>query len=391
MPSCPVFACRLPRVAALALLVAIPVQGPALSQVASETPAQEGAAATPAPAASPAQDPSAVEATAAALMACLDAAGPPTAEAPVSREAQSELFARLRNAETACEEALALDPDAGAPAFHLATLELARRDQDAAFPLFERAAAAGVAAAHTRLGDYYNFGIGSVDTDIDRAVSHYREAVAGGDAPGTATLAAMYRLGRGVPRDAGEMVRLFQQAADSGYHFAQYQFAQILLTGEGVPEDLAADLSIPDGARALGYLAGAAEAGNLQATLDLARAYGEGIAGVDPDPQAQFRWTNMAAEAGAPQAIAARAFLFEQGIGTEADPDRAAAGYVEAIETGEVAPDTMRAIATARPPAWDGATARAFQVILQARGLYDGAIDGIVGRGTMAGAAALAE
>lgn len=387
MPSRFVFPPRLSHVAALALLVALPPQGPALSQTAADTATQDD---TPA-SASPAQDPSAVEATAAALMACLDAAGPPTADAPVSREAQSAFFARLREAETACTDALALDPDAGAAAFHLATLALARRDPDAAFPLFERAAAAGIAAAHTRLGDYHNFGMGSVDTDIDLAVRHYRDAVAGGDAPGAATLAAMYRLGRGVPRDPARMVQLFEQAADSGYHFAQYQLAQILLTGEGVPEDLAAELSIPDAPRALGYLAGAAEAGNLQATLDLARAYGEGIEGVAPDPEAQFRWTDMAAEAGAPQAIAARAFLYEQGIGTDPDPDRAASGYVAALETGEVDADTMRSLATARPPAWDDATARAFQVILQDRGLYDGAIDGIVGRGTMAGAAALAD
>ena len=363
----------------------------AQAEAEAEAQAQAEAQAAAQAAEDAAQAAAAAEAATAAVAACLDIAGQPTAETPISRAAQRTYFARLRAGEDACDTAARLAPDAGGPLFNLATLALIGRDHDRAVALYGRAAAAGVGPAHTRLGDYFNFGLGSVDTDIDRAIGHYRDAVAAGDPAGIATLAGMYRLGRGVPRDPGEMLRLFERAADRGYHFAQYQFAQILLTGEGIPDDIAAAAAIPDPARALGYLEGAAEAGNLQAALDLARAYGQGADGVAPDPVAQFRWTGRAAEAGAPQAIAARAFLFEQGIGTDPDPDRAARGYVAALDSGEIDPAAMRDFATARPPAWDGATARAFQVLLQERGLYDGAIDGIVGRGTLAGAAALAD
>ena len=51
--------------------------------------------------------------------------------------------------------------------------------------------------------------------------------------------------------------------------------------------------------------------------------------------------------------------------------------------------DGLRGEVGGRVPPWDDATARAFQVILQERGLYRGAIDGIIGPGSRAGAAAL--
>ncbi len=327
----------------------------------------------------------------AAVNACLDGAGAPSAEVPVSEEAQRRFFASLRDARADCETAVELDPEAGAPLFHLATIAQARGRHDEALELYGRSAEAGVPAAHTRLGDYYNFGIGRVRTDIDRALGHYRDAVAAGDPAGTATLAFMYRLGRGVSRDTGEMVRLFDIAAGQGYHFAQFQLAQVFLTGDGVPGQADETLGIPDPARAVRYLTSAASAGNQQAALDLARVYGSGAEGVAPNPRARYRWINLVAEQGLPSAIAARAFLLEQGIGTDPNPDRAAAEYIRALETGEVDPDDLRDAAIGAPPDWDDATARAFQVILQERGLYDGAIDGIVGRGTLAGAASLGD
>ena len=55
---------------------------------------------------------------------------------------------------------------------------------------------------------------------------------------------------------------------------------------------------------------------------------------------------------------------------------------------GDVA-QGLRGEVGGRVPPWDDATARAFQVILQERGLYRGAIDGIIGPGSRAGAAAL--
>jgi hypothetical protein len=131
----------------------------------------------------------------------------------------------------------------------------ARGDHREAVALYDRAAAAGIGAAHTRLGDYYNFAIGPIRPDIDRAIAAYRAATDLGDLAGTTTLAFMHRLGRGVPRDPAEMIRLFRIAADQGYHFAQINLAQTYLTGEGVPGGADPALGIPDPRAAVPHLA----------------------------------------------------------------------------------------------------------------------------------------
>ena len=327
----------------------------------------------------------------AAVATCLDLAGPPSAEVPVSEAAQRALFDRLRDAFPACREAAELAPEAGGPLFHLATIAQARGDHRQAVALYDRAAAAGEGAAHTRLGDYYNFGIGPIRPDIDRAVAAYRAATDLGDLAGTTTLAFMHRLGRGVPRDPAEMLRLFRIAADGGYHFAQVNLAQTYLTGEGVPGGADPALGIPDPRAAVPHLALAARAGNLDAARTLAALYATGAEGVPPNPALRLRWTRHLADAGDPAAIAARAYLLEQGIGTPADPIAAAQGYIAALETGAVPPDALRAAGGPRPPGWDRQTAIEFQRILQERGLYLGALDGIVGPGTLGAARALAE
>src|SRR6056297_3501400 len=129
----------------------------------------------------------------AAVESCMSIAGAPSAEVPISEDAQQAVFARLRDALAACAEAVELAPEAGGPLFHMATVAQARAQHRDAINLYERAAAAGVGAAHTRLGDYYNFGIGPVRADSGRAVDAYRAAVDLSDPAGMATLAFMYR------------------------------------------------------------------------------------------------------------------------------------------------------------------------------------------------------
>lgn len=321
-----------------------------------------------------------------ATAACMDAVGPPSAQEPVSQAAQAARFDALRDGRADCTRAVDLDPEAGGPLFHLATIAQARARHDEAVALYERAAEAGIAAAHTRLGDYHNFGIGRIRPDVDQAVEDYRTASAMGDPAGTTTLAFMYRLGRGVPRDSARMVELFRTASDQGYHFAQYQLALTYLNGEGIPGNADASLGIPDAGAAIPLFEAAAEQGYLQAALDLAQLYAEGADGVEADPAAQFTWTDRAAEAGFPAAIAARGYLLEQGLGVAPDPDRAAADYIAALETGEVEARDLRDAGGPNAPRWDAATARAFQEILRDRGLYTGPIDGLVGRGTLGAA-----
>ncbi|MDG4650560.1 tetratricopeptide repeat protein [Roseibacterium sp. SDUM158017] len=327
----------------------------------------------------------------AALERCVAIAGAPTAEVPISEEAQRAAFRALAEARDDCTAAERDLPDAGAALYHVATIAQATGEHRQAIRLYERAAAAGVAPALTRLGDYYNFGIRPVREDVGRAVELYEEAVLAGDPAAAATLGMMHRLGRGVPRDPGRMISLMRQAADEGYHFAQYRLAQTYLSGEGVADDALGDLGLPDARAAVPLLAGAARAGNTEAAMELAELYAEGAPGLPPNAAARYRWVDFLATRGDARALALKAFLIEQGIGTARDPQRAAETYVRALETGEVDPTAMRGTLNGAVPRWDPETALAFQRILQERGLYQGALDAQVGPMTLGAAQRLAE
>jgi len=317
---------------------------------------------------------------------CLELAGPVDAGVPVSAAAGALKRSRIAEAATLCTAAAAAADAPPEVLFLAAEVAQARRDLSGAFDLLERAADAGLAAAQTRLGDYHLFGIAPAGEDAEAAIAHYQRAAAGGDPAGMTTLALMYRVGKGVPRDPARMVALLEDAADAGYHFAIYRLAQTYMTGEGIPGKVDDTLGIPDPARGAALYAAAAEAGNITAALELAGLYGDPASGLADDPAERARLTLLASRSGLPEAIAAMASLYETGDGVDYDPQVAALLYVRALETGKVGFDTLRR--TVRG-GWDRDTARAFQTILQERGLYDGAIDGIVGRGTASAAAGL--
>jgi TPR repeat protein len=327
----------------------------------------------------------------AALSECVETAGPPSAENYETEEDQRAALDALRRALPACRAAAQALPEEGAPLFHLATAAQASGRHRRAVPLYESAAEAGVAAAMTRLGDYHNFGLRPVREDVAQAVAYYRQAADLGDPAGLATLAFMYRLGRGVEADSGEMLRLMEQAADAGYRFAQRNLAQTYLRGEGVPGRSDEALGIPDPSRAVPLLVTLARAGDVEAIQQLITLYSDGAEGVPASDFLRGGWVEELAATGDPSGIAARGFLYEQGIGRAADPARAAADYIAALESGEVDITDMRGTINGQTPPWERETAMAFQRILAERGLYTMRIDGDIGPGTRRAARALSE
>lgn len=322
------------------------------------------------------------------VMQCRALAGQPTAGVPANAREAAERRAALKAAAEPCTTAAAAE-DAPADALFLAAeIARGRRQNAAAFTLLERAAGAGYGPAETRLGDFWLFGLAPGGKDVAQAVAHYQTATALGDAPGMTTLALMYRLGKGVPRDPARMVALLQQAADRGYHFAQFRLAQTYLDGDGIPGRTDAGLGIPDLARAVRLFGRAADAGNASAAFELAGLYGDPSSGVGENPREQARLTLIASRAGLPQALAAMGVLYETGRGVAQSPGVAARLYVRALETGKVPFEALRSGA---PGKWDPDTARAFQRLLQERGLYSGPLDGIVGAGTAGAARTLAQ
>lgn len=359
---------------------------PASNEAAAATAPEETPAATE-PEVAAAPDPEPEPAVAPEIAQCLEIAGPADAGVPAnSDDAAARRDALIKSAEV-CARAAERDDAPGDVLFHAAKIAEARRDAGRAHELLERAASLGLGAAETRIGDYYLFGILPGGQNPTEAIKHYQLAADLGDPAGMTSLALLQRAGTGLPADPAKMVRLLKQAADAGYHFAQYSLGQVYLNGEGIPGRSDEGLGIPDPARGAAYLTDAAEAGNITAALELAKAYRDPATGLEDDPEARAQLTSLAARNGLPAAIAAMGVLYEEGDGVEYNPQIAAGLYVRALETGEVAFDSLRNGARG---GWDRDTAVAFQLILQDRGLYQGVIDGIVGRGTAGAARALA-
>lgn len=321
-------------------------------------------------------------------IACLEMLGAPDAGVPASAALAAEKRTAMAAAASACEAAAEGFNPAPEVFYHAAEVALAKRDSERAFALFEQAAEAGLGAAVTKLGDFYLFGAAPSGRDVERAVTQFEAATALGDAAGMTSLAMMYRAAIGVPQDSARMIELLTRAAEQGYHFAQYRLAQTYLTGEGIPGRADPALGIPDPVRATRWFTAAADAGNIEAALELAGLYADPASGLPDNPAEQARLTKMAADTGLPAAIATMGALYEMGRGVEYSPELAAEYYVRAVASGEVSLEDLRPGA---PPQWDRPTAMAFQTALAARGVYDGVIDGLVGGGTLAAARALAE
>ncbi|MEQ9242435.1 tetratricopeptide repeat protein [Roseovarius indicus] len=325
----------------------------------------------------------------AAAEECAEIAGAPDAGAPVSREALNAYFSTLGTARPHCEAAvIGAEPDPGAM-FHLAVIMQREGVHERALEVFGMAGEKGVAAAHTKLGDYYNFGIGPVREDHRRAVAEYQKAVDGGDVPAMSTLAIMYQLGRGVPQDFDRMIELLTASADAGYHFSQFRLAELYMKPQSIPGSLARELDLPDPIKAAELYEKAAAQGSAEAQKAL-KAFYEGD-GVFDDPEVRLKWVQSAAENGDAQAMNELGFMYEQGDGVPYDPVRAAELYIAALETGNLRVDELRGTVNGYTPRWDRETALNFQTILQERGLYTGALDAMVGRGTLGAAARLAQ
>ncbi|MBF9032315.1 hypothetical protein HKCCE3408_18095, partial [Rhodobacterales bacterium HKCCE3408] len=326
-----------------------------------------------------------------ALGRCLAIAGPPDARLPVSEDLLQAQIAATAEAAPDCLAVLDGLPDAeaGDALYHLGVFAQTSGEHETAIGYYERAAEAGVAAADSRLGDYYFLNIGRIGADVERGIAYYRIAAEAGEPEAARVLALAYAQGRGVDRNMRRAVSLLEQAAEADYHFAQYILGRIVLTGEGLQVRDRSRLNIPDTERGLALLQAAADQGNVQAATLLTEVYSGDIAGLAQDDAERFRLTEAAAETGLPEAINALGFLYERGIGTLPDPQRAAESYALALTEG-LDIDDLRGQVDGVVPPWNTETAVAFQQILIDRGLYQGPLDGLVGAGTIAAARGLA-
>lgn len=323
-----------------------------------------------------------------AVMDCKNIGGQPTAAAPVSKQKIEEYFAKLAKARPHCAvAAMGGNPDPVA-IFNMAVILQREGYHIYAIELFEKAAQAHVGPAHTKLGDYYNFGIGGTRIDLNRAVTSYGRAMALGDVSAKTTMAIMFGMGRGVGRNPERMMLLLQQTAGEGYHLSQIKLAEMLLDPGFLPAEQAKKMSLPDPVKAATYLRMAADQGSVEADGKLVSLY-EGK-GSFSDPAIKLKLLEHAANNGDGKALNMLGYMHERGDGIEYDPLKAASLYIRALETGQLDVNNLRKSQNGYPTRWDRQTALEFQKILRDRGLYQGPLDAIVGFGTLNGARALA-
>lgn len=148
------------------------------------------------------------------------------------------------------------------------------------------------------------------------------------------TLAKIYMVGHGVPRDARKARDYYEVAADAGYIPANSMLGAAYLSG------FAGDKN-PD--KAVKYLKEAGEAGYAPALYQLGKAYytGEGLA---KDWQQAGAYFTAGAKLGHPGAQLAAARMYDFGESVAPDPKRALVYYKEAAVKG--VPAAQNALAT---------------------------------------------
>ena len=128
---------------------------------------------------------------------------------------------------------------------------------------------AKVTAARANLTGMYEMGKG-IPTDLAEAVRLYRLAADQGHAWANFILGNMYHNGMGVANDAVEAARLYRVAADQGLANAQFNLGLMYELGEGMSNDsakaarlyrLAADQGLPHAQNGLGEMYAKGEGG----------------------------------------------------------------------------------------------------------------------------------
>jgi TPR repeat protein len=147
-------------------------------------------------------------------------------------------------------------------------------------------------------------------------------------------LAIIKELGRDLPQDIGESLRLLERAARLGHAPSKTHLGLLYQTGTHRPKDPA---------RAHGYFQEAAAGGDAEGQFRLAMSYTYGL-GTQADPAQARRWLAGAANQGHQEAQFALGVMLQQGIGGPKN-DFAARRWLQAALAG----DDATIVAEAKP------------------------------------------
>jgi uncharacterized protein len=130
-------------------------------------------------------------------------------------------------AREACRAAREAKPDEPRYAFQLGRAEQRLDNFSDARQLFEEASKGGYKLADVALGILYEHGLG-VDTDVSKALDHYKVAADAGIGVGLNNLAGFYLDGVAAPADPVRAAELYRQAVAAGYTAAAGGLASAL-------------------------------------------------------------------------------------------------------------------------------------------------------------------
>ena len=146
------------------------------------------------------------------------------------------------------------------------------QDYSMALEWYQKAAEQNHAIAQSKLGDMYYYGLGT-QIDYVQAASYFKKSAENGCASGQFSLGFCYQYGQGVQQDEVKAISLYTKAAKKGDTYAQYYLGKYYMEKD--------DNQIY-GEQAFWWLECAAKQGNLEAQELLGKCYEDGI-GVQAD------------------------------------------------------------------------------------------------------------
>ena len=196
------------------------------------------------------------------------------------------------------------------------------RDEVRGVALLKRSADQGYSAAQYLLGYRYFYGLG-LPRDKGQARIYLQRAAADNDYRAVELLKIIRTGSQGERKDRAGIVEIVKRKARSKVADAQYTLAFMYLIGDGVPKDGVEEVRW--------YRAAAADNARAAFMLSLMYQFGEGV---PVDLAESFRLMRIAAEKGDVRAQYYLGTFYYQGHGTQVDHASAGAWFKKSAESG---------------------------------------------------------
>lgn len=189
-------------------------------------------------------------------------------------------------------------------------------DVSSGIELLKRAGKLGDGDAYCQLGGDYFLGKGVLKND-KKAFKYYKKAYELGSINGTNNLGAMYFDGHGCDKDVAKAISLYKEAAEKGYAFSNknlywyYYHPEYGDSHEANPK------------LAKHYLLKAAELGDENGCSILGDHYYRGSDLFEQDYYQAFIYYKQSADLGNLSVAGRVAYMYENGLGTDMDPNMA--------------------------------------------------------------------